>query len=62
MGYASAMAMLLLAVSLAVTLVILRNSRRFVHYQGPDEGERRRARRAPVERRAAVRGAAQAAS
>jgi multiple sugar transport system permease protein len=34
MGYASAMAMLLLAVSLAVTLVILVNSRRFVHYQG----------------------------
>jgi multiple sugar transport system permease protein len=34
MGYASAMAMLLLAVSLAVTLLILVNSRRFVHYQG----------------------------
>jgi ABC-type sugar transport system permease subunit len=34
MGYASAMAILLLAVSLAVTLVILVNSRRFVHYQG----------------------------
>jgi multiple sugar transport system permease protein len=32
MGYASAMAMLLLAVSFAVTLVIVRNSRRFVHY------------------------------
>jgi multiple sugar transport system permease protein len=35
MGYASAMAMLLLAVSFAVTAVIIRNSRRFVHYQGP---------------------------
>jgi multiple sugar transport system permease protein len=34
MGYASAMAMLLLAVSFAVTLVIVLNSRRFVHYQG----------------------------
>ena len=34
MGYASAMAILLLGVSLAVTLVILVNSRRFVHYQG----------------------------
>jgi multiple sugar transport system permease protein len=34
MGYASAMAMLLLAVSFAVTLVIIRNSRRFVHYSG----------------------------
>jgi multiple sugar transport system permease protein len=31
MGYASAMAMLLLAVSLAVTLVIIVNSRRWVH-------------------------------
>jgi multiple sugar transport system permease protein len=35
MGYASAMAMLLLAVAFAVTLVIVRNSRRWVHYQGP---------------------------
>jgi ABC-type sugar transport system permease subunit len=34
MGYASAMAIVLLAVSLAVTLFILVNSRRFVHYQG----------------------------
>jgi multiple sugar transport system permease protein len=34
MGYASAMAMLLLAVSFLVTLVIIRNSRRFVHYSG----------------------------
>jgi multiple sugar transport system permease protein len=34
MGYASAMAMLLLAVSLGVTLLILVNSRRFVHYGG----------------------------
>ena len=35
MGYASAMAMLLLAVSFLVTFVIVRNSRRFVHYQAP---------------------------
>src|SRR4051812_9424716 len=34
MGYASAMAMLLLAVSFAVTFVILINSRRWVHYGG----------------------------
>jgi multiple sugar transport system permease protein len=34
MGYASAMAMLLLAVAFAVTLIILRNSRRWVHYSG----------------------------
>jgi hypothetical protein len=29
------MAMLLLAVSFAVTFIIVQNSRRFVHYQGP---------------------------
>jgi multiple sugar transport system permease protein len=34
MGYASAMAMLLLAVAFAVTAVIIRNSRRWVHYGG----------------------------
>jgi multiple sugar transport system permease protein len=34
MGYAAAMAMVLLVVSLAVTLVILLNSRRWVHYTG----------------------------
>ncbi len=34
MGYASAMAMVLLAVSFAVTLVIVINSRRWVHYGG----------------------------
>jgi multiple sugar transport system permease protein len=34
MGYASSMAMLLLAVSFAVTMVILLNSRRWVHYGG----------------------------
>ena len=34
MGYASAMAMLLLAVSFAVTLVIVLNSRKWVHYGG----------------------------
>jgi multiple sugar transport system permease protein len=35
MGYASAMAMLLLAVAFGVTFLIVRNSRRFVHYQAP---------------------------
>jgi multiple sugar transport system permease protein len=34
LGYAAAMAMLLLLVAFAVTLLILRNSRRWVHYQG----------------------------
>jgi multiple sugar transport system permease protein len=34
MGYAAAMSMMLLVVSLAITLLILRNSRRWVHYQG----------------------------
>ena len=34
MGYASAMAMLLLVVAFAVTAVIIWNSRRVVHYQG----------------------------
>ena len=34
MGYAAAMASLLLIVSLAVTFVILRRSGRLVHYQG----------------------------
>jgi multiple sugar transport system permease protein len=34
LGYASAMAMLLLAVSFGVTLLILLNSRRWVHYGG----------------------------
>jgi multiple sugar transport system permease protein len=34
MGYAAAMAVLLLIVSLAVTLMIVRNSRRWVHYAG----------------------------
>jgi multiple sugar transport system permease protein len=35
MGYAAAMAMLLLAVAFAVTFLIVSNSRRWVHYQGP---------------------------
>ena len=35
MGYASAMAMLLLVVAFAVTFLIVRNSRRWVHYQAP---------------------------
>ena len=34
MGYACAMAVLLLAVAFAITLVIIRNSRRWVHYAG----------------------------
>jgi multiple sugar transport system permease protein len=34
MGYASAMSMLLLVVSFAVTTIIIWNSRRMVHYQG----------------------------
>ena len=34
MGYAAAMSVLLLVVALAVTALILRNSRRFVHYAG----------------------------
>ena len=34
MGYAAAMAVLLLVVSLAITLAIVRNSRRWVHYAG----------------------------
>jgi multiple sugar transport system permease protein len=34
MGYAAAMAVLLLAVSFAITMVIVRNSRRWVHYAG----------------------------
>jgi multiple sugar transport system permease protein len=34
MGYASAMAIVLLIVAFAVTLLIIRNSRRWVHYQG----------------------------
>ena len=34
MGYASALAILLLGVSFAVTLIIIRNSRRWVHYGG----------------------------
>ena len=34
MGYAAAMAMLLLAVAFAVTAIIVLNSRRWVHYQG----------------------------
>ena len=34
MGYASALAMVLLAVAFVATLLILRNSKRWVHYQG----------------------------
>jgi len=41
MGYASAMAMLLLVVALAVTLLILRSSRLWVFYQGAGAGGRR---------------------
>jgi multiple sugar transport system permease protein len=35
MGYASAMAMLLFVVALAVTFVLIRNTARWVHHQGP---------------------------
>ena len=34
MGYASAMAVLLLAVAFTITVLIIRNSRRWVHYAG----------------------------
>jgi multiple sugar transport system permease protein len=34
MGYASALAMLLLGVAFLITLIIIRNSRRWVHYAG----------------------------
>ena len=34
MGYAAALSMLLLVVSLAVTLLVLRHSNRWVHAQG----------------------------
>ena len=34
MGYASAMSVVMLIVALALTLLILRNSRRWVYYQG----------------------------
>jgi multiple sugar transport system permease protein len=34
MGYASALAMVLLGVALLVTIVIVRNSKRWVHYGG----------------------------
>ena len=37
MGYAAALSMLLLVVSLAVTLLVLRNSNRWVHAQGGAE-------------------------
>ena len=56
MGYASAMAILLLVVSLAVTLLIVFNSRRWVHYQGgatmTAASPPRRPRRAAAGRRA----------
>src|SRR4051812_12332592 len=41
MGYASALAILLLGVSFAVTLGIIRNSRRWVHYGGAIRGATR---------------------
>ena len=34
MGYAAAMAMLLLVVAFGVTYIIIRNSKRWVQYQG----------------------------
>ena len=54
MGYASAMAMLLLAVSFAVTFMIVRHSRRWVHYQARTGERRGRAVSAPLVRRRAA--------
>jgi ABC-type sugar transport system permease subunit len=34
MGYAAALTMLLLVVAFTITLLIIRNSRRWVHYAG----------------------------
>jgi ABC-type sugar transport system permease subunit len=34
MGYASAMSVLLLVVAFTITVLIIRNSRRWVHYVG----------------------------
>ena len=62
MGYASAMAMVLLAVSFAVTLVILLNSRRWVHYAGSASDRRRARRRSARAAQPAVRGAPRGAS
>jgi multiple sugar transport system permease protein len=38
MGYAASLSVLLFVVALAVTVLILRASRRFVHYQGLARG------------------------
>ena len=62
MGYASAMAMLLLVVAFAVTLIIIRNSRRWVHYQGAVAVSDAAAVTAPVVRRRRRRPCAGAAS
>jgi multiple sugar transport system permease protein len=45
MGYASALAVVLLVVSFAVTLVIILTSRKWVHYAGDDRRARRARRR-----------------
>src|SRR5207248_9499396 len=51
MGYASAMAMLLLAASSGVTFLIVRNSLRFVHYHTPGRSARSPASRSSSELR-----------
>ena len=65
MGYASAMAMILLAVALGVTLLILRSSRLWVFYQGAGRRRRRptsRATQAPLSGVSRPRASAGAAS
>ena len=51
MGYASAMAIVLLVVAFAFTAVIIRRSRRWVHYQGGDGTIDRHRRAGPARRR-----------
>jgi multiple sugar transport system permease protein len=45
MGYASAMSVLLLVISFAITLLIIVNSRRWVHYAGDDRKAVKKRRR-----------------
>ncbi|MDX6505300.1 MAG: hypothetical protein QOE29_2425, partial [Gaiellaceae bacterium] len=45
MGYASAMSVLLLVISFAITLLIIVNSRRWVHYAGDDRTAVKKRRR-----------------
>ena len=48
MGYASAMSVLLLVVAFTITVLIIRNSRRWVHYVGVVQSERDERRRRRV--------------